>query len=250
MLLVAPLALILQTTPTVPTSTPPDGVNPAVWALLVGIALVAVELTRRYINSRIDAKVASESARLVLETKKVETDSNIRMEQIKSETVQQQNDAEGMRLLSASIDSMAKAVSSAYLSLANDRQQAATERQEFRMTLDGNTNELKRHAEELSKLRTAVEKLANNATDILEQIKAIQDRIGGDKDDPPLTKLVSEAAEAAKQAASALAKAEQEVKPPAVTNQVTINTPPAPPAPPAPDDLPSASKLTPGVPSS
>lgn len=195
------------------SSTPsaPETVNPWWAAIIVAAVAVVLELVRRYINGRIDARIEAERAQRTLDNKRYEQDSNIRMERIRSENAVQQSDTRKIELLAGSIESMATSIRDAYQNLAQDRQQAAHEREEFRVTLDGNTNELKRHAEELAKLRGAVETLATNASDILNQIKAIQARIGGDVNDPPLTKLIGEAAEAAKKAADALAHAEQAV---------------------------------------
>lgn len=185
------------------------------WAVpILALAAAVIEVTRRYINSRIDARIEAERSARALESKRFEQDSNVRMEKIRSEHAAEQSDTRKIELLAGSISEMAASIRDAYQNLATDRQQAATERQGFRMELNENTSELKRHGEELAKLRAAVETLATNATDILEQIKAIQGRIGGAVDDPTLTKLIGEAASAAQTTANALTQAQQQVAPP------------------------------------
>ena len=194
-------------------SSPASDISPW-WAVpILGAIAVALEVIRRYINSRIDARIEAERNARALENKKFEQDSNVRMEKIRADQAVEQSDTRKIELLAGSISEMAASIRDAYQNLATDRQQAATERQGFRMELNENTSELKRHGEELARLRTAVETLAVNATDILNQIKAIQGRIGGATDDPPLTKLIGEAASAAQSAANALAQAQQQVAP-------------------------------------
>ncbi len=120
---------------------------------------------------------------------------------------------------------LGKGMSDSSAMAALDRQQAALERREMKVTLDRNTDELGKHAQELAQLRTLMEHSEENSVAMLDLIRAIQKRIGGSENDPPLTKLLNEAAEAAKKAADALTQAQQ-----AVTPQSALADVPAPPS--------------------
>ncbi len=131
---------------------------------------------------------------------------------------------------------LGKGMSDSSAVAAQDRQQAALERKEMKLTLDRNTDELSKHAAELAHLRELMEHSEENSLEMLALIRAIQKRIGGGEGDPPLTLLLGEATIAAKKAADALSQAQQTVNPAG-----TVSAPPK-------DEPPSSTKLTPGVP--
>lgn len=203
------MGILLVQTPTVI----PDPASPWYYVIVIAAALALIELVRRYINARIDKGIEANR----LSVKREETETTIRLTSVESERDDRRADAEALRLLANSLDNLAKSnqavvaeISTAYQHLAADRQQAAQEREGFRMTAEGTTKELERQANELARLATAMEDWSVTGKDIVQQIKDIRERIGGEKDEPPLTKLIGEAAEAAKQASEALARAASE----------------------------------------
>lgn len=109
---------------------------------------------------------------------------------------------------------LGKGMSDSFAASVLDRQQAADERKEMKVTLDRNTDELSKHAQQLTHLGELMKHSEENSVEMLDLIRAIQKRIGGDEDDPPLTKLLREAADAAKKAADALSQAQQTVSAP------------------------------------
>lgn len=137
------------------------------WGVIVlTVVGLVVELTRRLVIRGIESKVAKEKAAYEALAQKAESEEaerkrrfDLEIARIQGERETENSTARQMEALTTSINGLTQQMGSAYLTLATDRQQAASERVDFRKGLDANTGEITKLVRAVDSLTSSIDRL-------------------------------------------------------------------------------------------